>query len=78
MPRAVSAAPSSVLAPPSVPTLSGVLVSPSVLALGPVRPAAGSATYVVSPGLMAAMAREPLRIPDLPPSNDEISAFLVV
>jgi hypothetical protein len=27
---------------------------------------------------MAAMAREPLHVPDLPPSNNEISAVLVI
>jgi hypothetical protein len=27
---------------------------------------------------MAAMAREPLRVPDLPPSDDKIGAFLVI
>ncbi len=46
--------------------------------LGPFGPAAFGATFVVSPKLMAAMAREPLCVPDLPPSNIEIGAFLIV
>ncbi len=33
---------------------------------------------MVLPELMAAMAREQLHIPELPPSNDEIGAFLVL
>ncbi len=45
---------------------------------GPVDPAASSATYAVSPRLMAAMAREPLYVLDLPPSDDEIGAILIV
>ncbi len=65
-PPAVSAAPSGVPAPSSVP------------APGPVRPAAGGATYVLSPELMAAMEREQLRISELPPSDAKVGAFLVL
>ncbi len=32
---------------------------------------------MVSPGLMAAMAREPLRFPELPPPGDVVGAYLV-
>ncbi len=62
---AVSAVPSSVPVPLSVPIP------------GPVRPAAGGATYVVSPELMAAMAREPLRVPELSSPGDVVGAYRV-
>ncbi len=78
MSPAVSAVPSSVFTYPSVPAPSGVLASLSMPALGPVRLVTGDATYVVSPQLMAAMVMEPLRVLDLPPSDNEIDAFLVV
>jgi hypothetical protein len=46
-------------------------------ALGPVCLAASGATYVVSPELMAAMARESLHVPKLPPPGDMVGAYLV-
>ncbi len=46
-------------------------------ALGPVHPAASDATYVVSHELMAAMAREPLCVPELSFPGDVVSAYLV-
>ncbi len=64
MPRVVSAVPSSVLVPLSMP------------APGPVCSAAG-ANFVVSPELMAAMESKPLLIPDLPPSCNEVSVLLI-
>ncbi len=45
-------------------------------ALGPVRPTGGGKNYVVSPELMATMAREPLLILNLP-SFDKVGAVLV-
>ncbi len=65
-------------APPAVSAvLSGVLAPLPVPAPGPVRPAAGGATYVVSPELMACMVREPLRVQVLPPPIDVVGAYLV-
>ncbi len=32
---------------------------------------------MMSPELMAAMAREPLRAPELPPPNDVVGAYLI-
>jgi hypothetical protein len=35
-------------------------------------------TYVVSPELMAAMEREQVHVPELPPTDDEVGAFHVL
>ncbi len=56
--------------------LSGVSASLSVLTPSPIYSAAGGATIVVSPEIMAAMEREPLLVPDLP-FLDEVSTLLV-
>ncbi len=60
---AVSAVPSSVHAPQSMP------------APGPVCPATGSTTFMMSPVLLAAMEKEPLLIPDLPPPLTRLAPF---